>query len=69
MIRIQHCPVEKSELLKYYEQYGSMQFVLDRLENREVIRIENDIIELIEDNIKIGFKNNLMMWGTRNLKF
>ena len=43
------------EIQKYYERYGSMDLVLDRLRNRSVIKIRNGIIELIEENIKKGF--------------
>lgn len=56
------------EIKEYYKRYGSMDFVLDRLKNRSVIEIKNGIIELIEENIKKGFKNKLMMWGTRRAK-
>ena len=56
------------EIQEYYKRYGSMDFVIDRLKNRSVIEIKNGIIELIEGNINKGFKNQIMMWGTRRVE-
>lgn len=56
------------EIHRYYARYGLTDFVLDRLKKRGVIEIKNDIVELVEENLKKGFNNQLMMWGTRRVK-
>jgi hypothetical protein len=53
---------------KYYRRYGSIDFVVDRLENRNAIEIVDGTIELKAENITTGYKNRLMMWGTRRVK-
>jgi hypothetical protein len=60
--------MKESDLKKYYAQYGSMDFVLTRLKQRNVIEIEDGFIKLFEDEISRGFKNKLMMWGSRRAK-
>ncbi len=57
--------MKESDLKRYYAQYGSMDFVITRLKQRDVIVIEDGFIKLFEDEISKGFKNKLMMWGSR----
>ncbi len=56
------------DLKKHYSQYGSMEFILNRLNQRDIIKIDKGLIELNKENINKGFRNNLMMWGTRKTK-
>jgi hypothetical protein len=60
--------MKESDLQKCYAQYGSLDFVVSRLNARGVIRVENGIIELVEDEVSRGFKNKLTMWATRKVK-
>jgi hypothetical protein len=60
--------MKESDLQKCYAQYGSLDFVVSRLNARGVIRVENGIIELVGDEVSRGFKNKLMMWATRKVK-
>ena len=60
--------MKESDLQKYYAQYGSMDFVLTRLKQKNVIELEDGFIKLVEDKISRGFKNKLMMWGSRRAK-
>ena len=60
--------MKESDLNKYYEQYGSIDIAVARLKDRGVIKVEDGSIQLIEDEIGKGFKNNLMIWGTRRVK-
>ena len=56
------------DIHKYYSRYGSLDFVINRLRNRGVIEDKDGYIELIEENIAKGYKNRLMLWGTRRVK-
>jgi len=56
------------EIHNYYAKYGSFDFVVNRLRNRGVIEDKDGYIELIEENIAKGYKNRLMIWGTRRIK-
>jgi hypothetical protein len=60
--------MKKAEILAYYEQYGSFYFVLDTLKERNAVEQEGETILLLEENIKCGFRNRLMMWGTRKVQ-
>lgn len=65
LIRKNQGRMKKAEILTYYERYGSFDFVLDVLKERNAIEEEGDSIILHEENIKDGFRNRLMMWATR----
>jgi hypothetical protein len=56
------------EIQKYYANYGSMDLVVDKLEKRNVVVKKDYIIELKEENLAKGYKNRLMLWGTRRVK-
>lgn len=56
------------EIQKYYANYGSMDLVVDQLEKRNVVVKKDYIIELKEENLAKGYKNRLMLWGTRRVK-
>ena len=60
--------MKESDLQKYYAQYGSVDFVLSRLKQRNVIELEDGFIKLVEAEISRGFKDKLMMWGSRRAK-
>jgi len=57
-----------NEIHDYYSRYGSLDLVINRLRNRGVIEEKDGYIELIEENIAKGYKNRLMLWGTRRVK-
>ena len=56
------------EIQSYYSEYGTLDFVINRLKERSVIEEKYGNIKLLEDNIAKGFKNKLMLWGTRRVK-
>ena len=60
--------MQMQDIQEYYEQYGTIDFAIDQLENRGVIDMKDTIIKLVDENINKGFKNKLMMWGTRRVK-
>lgn len=68
LIRKNQGRMKKAEILAYYERYGSFDFVLDNLKERNAVGEQGEIIHLLEENIKRGFRNRLMMWGTRKAR-
>jgi hypothetical protein len=60
--------MKKDEILTYYKRYGSFDFVLDTLKERNAVEEEGETIFLLEENIKSGFRNRLMLWATRRTK-
>jgi len=68
LIRKNQGRMKKSELLTYYERYGSFDFILDTLKERNAIEGQGETILLIEENIKSGFRNRLMIWATRRTR-
>ena len=60
--------MQMQDIQKYYEQYGTIDFAFEQLENRGVIDMKDTIIKLVDENINEGFKNKLMMLGTRRVK-
>ena len=68
LIRKNQGRMKKAELLTYYERYGSFDFVLDTLKDRNAVEEQGETILLIEENIKSGFRNRLMIWATRRTR-
>lgn len=68
LIRKNQGRMKKAEILAYYESYGSFDFVLETLKQRDAIKEEGETILLLEENIMNGFRNRLMMWGTRKVR-
>jgi hypothetical protein len=68
LIRKNQGRMKKAEILSYYERYGSLEFVLDILKERNAVEEQEESILLFEENIKSGFRNRLMMWATRRTK-
>ena len=68
LIRKNQGKMKKAELLAYYERYGSFDFVLDTLKERNAVEEQGGTILLIEENIKSGFRNRLMIWATRRTR-
>jgi hypothetical protein len=58
----------KNDIRHYYANYSSMDYVIENLKERNAITIEDDIVNLLKENIATGYKNRLMMWGTRRVK-
>jgi hypothetical protein len=68
LIRKNQGRMKKAEILSYYERYGPLEFVLDILKKRNAVEEQEESILLLEENIKSGFRNRLMMWATRRTK-
>lgn len=62
------CRMSREELRQQYPKDGSVVFVISRLEKRGVIENKDGHIELIQEALDRGFKNRLMLWGTRRVK-
>ncbi|MDD2468394.1 MAG: hypothetical protein PHI97_30815 [Desulfobulbus sp.] len=65
LIRKKRGIMRKAEILTYYEGYGSFDYILDSLKERNAVEEQGETIHLLEENIKSGFRNRLMIWATR----
>lgn len=68
LIRKNQGRMKKAEIFTYYERYGSLDFALDTLKERNAVEEQGETVLLLEENIKSGFRNRLMMWATRKAK-
>jgi hypothetical protein len=65
LIRNNQGKMKKAEIITYYERHGSFVFVFDTLKERNVLEEQGETILLLEESIKSGFRNRLMIWATR----
>jgi hypothetical protein len=68
LIRKNQGIMKKAEIVTYFERYGSFDFVLDTLKARNAVEEQGGTIILLEENIRSGFRNRLMIWATRRTR-